>query len=208
MHIFGYQHIILLIKMFHNTHQINKNRSNKSLRIHTHFLSVSAMTRRDTTRQEDEKSTEGQTIQIGRNSFSSFTPCLPHTGMSPDIERGSEIIERFLCRLWMISKHPSLPIMCPFSFSDRELLWLTAATIFGFHSSQRTAAAPTHIQMLRWSVASSDFLHAVVLAPCETQFLMFHVFSGSGRCWTSWDTGCCPLSWSSSSLGSRSFSSH
>ena len=78
----------------------------------------------------------------------------------------------------MISKHPSLLRTCPFSFSDRELLWLTAATLFGFHSSQRTAAAPTHIQMLRWSVASSDFLHAVVLAPCETQFLMFHVFQG------------------------------
>ena len=148
--------------MFHNTHEINENRSNKSLWIHTHFrwrLSVSALTRRDTTRQEDEKSTGGQTIQIGRNLFSSFSPCLPHTRMSPDIERGSEIVEwRFLCRLWMISKHPSLLMICPFSFSDRELLWLTAATIFGFHSSQRTAAAPTYIQMLWCSVASNDFL--------------------------------------------------
>ena len=173
--------------MFHNTHQINKNRSNKSLRIH--FLSASALTRRDTARQEDEKSTEGQTIQIGRNSFSSFPPCLPHTGMSSDIERGSEIIERFLCRLWMISKHPLLPIMCPFSFSDRELLWLTAATIFGFHSSQRTAAAPTCIQMLWWSVASSDFLcylldYYLLVKHNSTRWLLW-CFPGSGRCWTS-----------------------
>ena len=34
------QRIILLIKMFHNTHQKNKNRSNKSLRIHLISISI------------------------------------------------------------------------------------------------------------------------------------------------------------------------
>ena len=60
------RHIFLLIKMFQSTPQINKKTSNKSWipLIYRCRLSASVLTQCDTTRQEDEKSTEGQTIQI------------------------------------------------------------------------------------------------------------------------------------------------
>ena len=73
------RHIFLLIKMFQSTPQINKKTSNKSWipLIYRCRLSVSVLTQCDTTRQEDEKSTEGQTIQICWELFFIFSSPTP-----------------------------------------------------------------------------------------------------------------------------------